>query len=267
MLAMCNFGVFFPLLIVAIYRLPGGVAASVGGVQPLLVGIITWAVTRRSMRRLDIFIGIAAASGVALVVIRPGASIDPVGVVAALGANVSFSVGVVATKRLPSFPDQFASTGLQMLLAATVLLPVTLAVEGAPPSLSATNIAGFAYLSVFATGVAFVLWFAGIRRLPTQAPPVLGLAAPMTGAGLGWSLLGEDLTVIQILGFVITITAIIYAATAGSTEPIAGSNHPSTVRIASSVAAAGDRQQLLRAAPRQVRRFRHSAASERRTDS
>ena len=36
-LALFNFGLFFPLLVVAVYRLPGGVAAAVGGIQPLLV--------------------------------------------------------------------------------------------------------------------------------------------------------------------------------------------------------------------------------------
>ncbi|MEM9135232.1 MAG: DMT family transporter [Actinomycetota bacterium] len=219
LLAMCNFGVFFPLLIAAIYRLPGGVAASVGGVQPLLVGAITWIVASTAMRRLDIVVGLAAACGVAMVVIRPGASIDPIGVLAALGANVSFSAGVVATKRLPSFPDRLESTGLQMVIAAAVLVPLTLLVEGPPPAISPVNTLGFAYLSLIATGLAFVIWFTGIGRLPTQAPPVLGLAAPLTGAALGWLVLSEDLTAIQILGFATTIAAISYAATVGSTEP------------------------------------------------
>ncbi|MEM9036834.1 MAG: DMT family transporter [Actinomycetota bacterium] len=215
-LAMCNFGAFFPLLIVAIYRLPGGVAASVGGIQPLLVGVITWIVVGRAMRGLDVAVGLVAAFGVAMVVIRPGASIDSVGLLAALGANVSFSAGVVATKRLPSFPDQIVSTGFQMLIAAVALAPISLLAEGPPPTISPVNALGFAYLSVIATGAAFVIWFTGISRLPTQAPPVLGLAAPCTGAALGWLLLGEDLTAIQVLGFATTIGAIGYAATIGS---------------------------------------------------
>ncbi len=37
MLAVFNFGIFFPMLVAAVYRLPGGVAAAVGGLQPLLV--------------------------------------------------------------------------------------------------------------------------------------------------------------------------------------------------------------------------------------
>lgn len=79
LLSACNFGLFFPLLIVAVYRLPGGVAASIGGVQPLLVGFITWVVTGQVMRRREVVVGVAAAIGVAMVVVRPGASVDQIG--------------------------------------------------------------------------------------------------------------------------------------------------------------------------------------------
>lgn len=71
-----------------------------------------------------------------------------------------------------------------MLIAAAVLAPITLLIEAPPAAISPTNTVGFAYLSVIATGVAFVIWFTGISRLPTQAPPVLGLAAPLTGAAM-----------------------------------------------------------------------------------
>ena len=45
------------------HRLPGGVAASVGGMQPLLVALIGWLLLASRPRRIDIVIGVAAASG------------------------------------------------------------------------------------------------------------------------------------------------------------------------------------------------------------
>lgn len=215
-LAVFNFALFFPLLIAAIYRLPGGVAASVGGVQPLLVALASTLIRHERPRRRDLGIGVVAAIGVALVVVRPGGGIDPVGVLAAAGANASFAVGVVLTKALPTPGHRMGATGWQLVIAAVVIAPLALLVEGPPPSLTGVNATAFAYLSLVATGAAFVLWFNGIRRLPTQAPPVLGLAAPITGAALGWMILGEDLTAIQMVGFVVTIAAISYAATIGA---------------------------------------------------
>jgi probable blue pigment (indigoidine) exporter len=212
-LTIFNFGFFFPLLSVAVYRLPGGVAAAVGGLQPLFVGALSWPLAGRRPRARDLAIGLAAALGVALVAIRPGADLDPVGLLAAVGANLSFAIGVVLTKRYPAPSNRIAATGWQLLMGGAVLLPLAFIVEGAPPPLSARNLAGFTYLSMVGTAFAFIVWFNGVRRLPTAAPPLLGLAAPITGATLGWVVLGQSLSPLQATGFAITIGAIVYGAT------------------------------------------------------
>jgi len=218
-LALFNFGIFFPLLVVAVYRLPGGVAAAAGGLQPLLVAALSWQIAGRRPRLLEVAVGCVAALGVALVVIRPSAGLDPVGLLAAIGANVSFAVGVVLTKRFPAPSNPLAATGWQLLLSGVILLPLTAIAEGAPPSLTGRNVAGFAYLSLAATALAFVLWFNGVRRLPTAAPPLLGLAAPVTGAVLGWAVLEQSLSPLQLTGFVVTLAAIGYGTSLPASAP------------------------------------------------
>ncbi len=222
LLALFNFGVFFPLLIIAVYRLPGGVAAAVGGIQPLFVAALTWLLSGRRPRSTDLWVGWVAALGVGLVVIRPGAEIDPIGVVAALGANLSFSIGVVLTKRFAVPGNRLSATGWQLLMSGLILVPLTALLEGDVPALSLRNVAGFSYLSLVGTGLAFVLWFNGIRRLPVPAPPLLGLAAPITGAALGWVILGQSLSPSQVVGFVVTSVAIGYGASLRAS--VAGSN-------------------------------------------
>jgi len=207
-LAMANFGVFFPLLVVAVYRLPGGVAAAAGGLQPLLVGALGWAVTGARPRGRDVAIGAVAAGGVAMVVLRPGAGFDLVGLAAAVGANVSFATGVVLTRHFGAPADRVTATGHQLLVSALVLVPLALTLEGAPPVPGARELAGYAYLSLVATALAFVLWFRGIERLPAGAPPLLGLASPATGAVAGWVVLGQALSPVQLAGFAVTLGAI-----------------------------------------------------------
>ncbi len=218
MVSLFNFGVFFPLLIVGVYRLPGGVAAATGGLQPLLVALVTWVVARERPRQLDVLVGVAAAVGVAFIVIRPDANIDPIGVLAAVGANVSFAVGAVLTKRYPTPPNRLTATGWQLLSSGLILIPATLIGEGLPTTVTGTNLAGFAYLSLAGTALAFVLWFNGIRRLPVAGPPLLGLAAPITGAVLGWVVLSESLSSLQLAGFAVTIGAIAYGASLRTAE-------------------------------------------------
>lgn len=211
-LALCNFGLFFPLLSVAVYRLPGGVAAAAGGLQPLLVAALARPLTGARPGARTVVVGTVAAVGVALVVLHPGAAFDGVGVAAAVGANVAFATGVVLTKRFPAAPDRVAAAGWQLLLAAAVLAPLALLVEGTPPAPDASDLVGFAYLGLGGTAVAFLLWFDGIGRLPVAAPPLLGLAAPLTGAALGWLVLGQALSTSQLVGFALTLSAIAHGA-------------------------------------------------------
>jgi probable blue pigment (indigoidine) exporter len=229
-LAIFNFGLFFPLLSVAVYRLPGGAAAAVGGLQPLLVSTLSWLLAGRRPRANEMLIGGIALLGVAMVAVSPGANLDVVGLVAAVGANLSFAMGVVLTKRHPAPPNRLAATGWQLLMGGAILLPLTAIVEGAPPALSGRNIAGFVYLSIVGTALAFIVWFDGIRRLPVAAPPLLGLAAPITGAALGWAILGQSLTSLQLIGFMIAIGAIAYGATLGSARKTMFDDH--SVRMA-----------------------------------
>ncbi len=220
-LALTNFGIFFPLLIAAAYRLPGGVAAAAGGLQPLLVATLAWPVGGRRPRPRDLAVATVAALGVGLVVIRPGAGLDPVGVAAAVGANLSFALGVVLTKHFPPPSNRVAATGWQLVMGGLVLVPLTAVIEGAPPSLDGRALVGFAYLSLAGTALAFVLWFNGIRRLPAAAPPLLGLAAPVTGAVLGWAVLGQSLSPLQLTGFAVSIGAISYGASLQATATAA----------------------------------------------
>jgi len=211
-LSVCNFSAFFPLLIVAVYRLPGGVAAAAGGLQPLLVAGLSVPLANRRPTAGELAVGAIAAVGVAMVVVRPGADVDPLGVAAAVAANVSFAAGVVLTKRWPSPSRRLAATGWQLLFGGALLVPLAAAIEGAPPGLTATNVAGLGYLTLVATALAFLVWFSGIERLPAPAPPLLGLAAPVTGAVLGWLLLGQSLSPAQLVGFAVTLATIAYAA-------------------------------------------------------
>jgi probable blue pigment (indigoidine) exporter len=104
--------------------------------------------------------------------------------------------------------DLVASTAWQLLAGGVLLLPVALAVEGAPPALDAPALVGFAYVTVLATGVAFVAWFAGLRHLPAGTVGLIGLLNPVTGVALGALVAGEALTARQLIGLAIVLAGI-----------------------------------------------------------
>ncbi|MGW7368202.1 EamA family transporter [Streptomyces sp. NPDC054841] len=210
-LGALNIGAFFPLLFLAAYRLPGGVAAVVGSVGPLFViGLATLLLGDRPTAR-GLLAAIAAAFGVSLVVLKAGAALDPVGVLAGLASAASMSAGIVLTKRWgrPEGVGPLAMAGWQLTAGGLLIAPVALLVEGAPPALDGRGIAGYLYLALANTAVSYWLWFRGIERLTATSVTLLGSLSPITAAVIGWAALGQDLTPVQLLGMVIAFTATI----------------------------------------------------------
>jgi probable blue pigment (indigoidine) exporter len=210
-LGTLNIGVFLPLLFLAAYRLPGGVAATVGAVQPLIVAGLAVVLLGQRMTTRTALAGVAGIVGVALLVLRGDAALDFVGVAAALGGAVAMAAGVVLSKRWTSPAPLLAVTGWQLVAGGIVLLPVTFLVEGAPPALTAANVGGFAYLGLIGGALAYALWFRGIRVLAATQVTFLGLLSPVVATGVGWLVLGQGLSVWQVVGAVVVLGALVVA--------------------------------------------------------
>ncbi|MER7332276.1 MULTISPECIES: EamA family transporter [unclassified Micromonospora] len=208
-LGALNIGFFFALLFVAAYRLPGGVAATVGAVQPLLVAALSAGLLGDRLTLRTVFAGAAGVAGVGLLVLRADARLDGVGVLAALGGAVVMAAGVVLSKRWSSPAPLLATTGWQLAAGGLLLLPVAALVEGPPPALTTGNLVGYAYLTFVGSALAYALWFRGIRALPPTTVTFLGLLSPLVATALGWLVLAQELTPAQLLGGLVVLAAIV----------------------------------------------------------
>ncbi|MFE6751602.1 EamA family transporter [Kitasatospora purpeofusca] len=213
-LGALNIGAFFALLFVAAYRLPGGVAATVGAVQPLIAAGLSAALLGDRLSLRTLLSGTAGVAGVSLLVLRAGAQLDALGIMAALGGAVVMATGVVLSKRWTSPAPLLATTGWQLTAGGLLLLPVAFLVEGPPPShLTGANLLGYGYLSLIGAAVAYALWFRGIRALPPTSVTFLGLLSPVVATALGWLVLGQDLSPVQVLGALIVLGSLVAAQT------------------------------------------------------
>ncbi|PUA97166.1 putative blue pigment (indigoidine) exporter [Acidovorax sp. 107] len=208
-LAALNIGVFQALLFVAAYRLPGGVAAVVGAVGPLVVMGLTWALDHRRPPALALAAGGFGVLGMAALLLSPGARWDMVGVAAALVGTLCMAAGTFWSRRWRSDLPVLAFTGWQLLAGGLMLAPVAWAVDPPLPALTLPNIAGYLYLSLAGALVAYALWFRGIARLPSVAVSSLGLLSPVTAVLLGWALLGQAMTGISLVGMLVVLASIL----------------------------------------------------------
>ncbi len=211
LLGVLNIGAFFALLFVAAYRLPGGVAATLGAAQPLVVAGLSPLLLSIAPTRRQLGAGLLGMIGVALMVLTGNADFDLIGIVAGLAGTASMATGVVLTKRWGRPTGILAFTGWQLVAGGVFLLPIALVVEGPPPTLSLPAIAGYAWLGVIGTLLAYVLWFRGIQALPVAAVSFLPLLSPITAAALGWAILDQALNLTQTAGFAVALAAVLLA--------------------------------------------------------
>ena len=208
-LGLCNIGLFFALLFVSAVRLPGGIAAAVGAIQPLLVVGIAWGIAGERPRPLRVVLALLGLVGVACLVLTPAAALDGWGVLAGIGAAGAMGFGTVLGKRWHRPVGLLTFTGWQLIAGGIVLLPAALLVEGVPQGLTASHWWGFFYLAAVNTGLAYVLWFRGVERLPTAHLPLLGLLSPLMAVTVGVLVLHQQLTWAQWSGVALILSSVL----------------------------------------------------------
>ncbi|WP_200807421.1 EamA family transporter [Demequina sp. NBRC 110053] len=210
-LGVLNIGAFFALLFVSAYRLPGGVAATLGAVHPLIVAVLAVVVLHEAARARTFVAAGVGLAGVALLVLGPDAAADPVGVVAGVLGGASTALGVVLTKRWGRPVPLLSFTAWQLVWGGAFLIGPMLVLEGLPERLTWSHGAGYAWLGVLGGVVAYVLWFRGVLALPAGQVSTLAFLAPLVAALLGWAVLGQTLTLLQGVGAAVIVAAVALA--------------------------------------------------------
>lgn len=210
-LGVLNIGLFFPFLFIAAERLPGGVAATLGAAQPLVVALLAVGVLKESPSAWRFAWGVIGMIGVGLVVLGPAAGFDPIGVLAGLGGAATMALGVTLTKKWgrPAGASPTAFAGWQLTAGGLFLVPVTFLFEGPPPAIGFAAALGYLWLGGVGGLLAYVLWFRAITTLPVTSVSMLGLLSPMVAALLGVVVLGQTLNPVQLTGFALALAAIV----------------------------------------------------------
>jgi len=115
LLGTLNFSIFWWMLFVSAYRLPGGVAAIVAAIQPLIVIIFARLLLDSPIRPLAVVAAIIGVSGIAILILTPKASLDPVGLSAGFVGAVSMALGTVLSRRWQPEVSMLTFTSWQLV--------------------------------------------------------------------------------------------------------------------------------------------------------
>lgn len=214
-LGALNIALFLTLLFVAAYRLPGGLAATLTAIQPLLVLMLSRAFLGSAIHPVGVAAALAGIVGVGMLVLGPNAAPDPIGIAAALGAALSMASGIVLARKWQPPVSPLAFTGWQLTAGGLLLLPLALVIEPGFPMPNAVNLAGLVWLGLIGGALAYVVWFRSIARLGPPTVTAFSFLSPLSAVVLGWAVLGQALTPLQGLGAAIVLLSVWFGQWAG----------------------------------------------------
>jgi drug/metabolite transporter (DMT)-like permease len=173
-------------------------------------------------------LGIAAVvAGVALLEASPGAAATGQGAAAsagrlaglalALGAAASESVFNVMSKRLPQELGPTRTSAAVTALAFAMLAALSLATGERirAADLSSARLAAFAYYGVFASALAYLCWYKGIKKVPASTAGTFSGFMPLSGFGLSILIFGERPGALGVAGAVLALAGMTLCTAGG----------------------------------------------------
>lgn len=200
------FGIALGLMNLLIYaafaRIPIGLAVAIEVTGPLAVVVL-------ASRRPADFAWVACAIAGLLLLLplhpEPGSTLDPVGVLFAVGAAVCWAGYIAFGKRVSSLPPgQAVSAG--MVVAALVTVPIGAGQAGAALLAPAVLWTGLG-VAVLSSALPYTLEMMALRHLPPRVFGMLVSTAPAIAAVAGFAVLGERLTLLQWMAIACVVFA------------------------------------------------------------
>lgn len=197
------------LFYLALERLPLGVTVTIEVLGPLALSIITASGIARWL-----WAGLALAGVVAL-----GAGgwerLDPLGVLFALAAAVSWALYILASARVGREFPRLDGLALAMTVGAVLALPFGVAQAG-EVLLRGEILALGAAVALLSSTVPYALELIALRRLPASAFAIMMSLGPATASVAGFLLLGQHLSLLELCGIALVIAASIGAVRSAS---------------------------------------------------
>ena len=205
-LGVMNIAVFFVLLLVAAYRLPGAVVGTLGATLPLQIIVIQWLFSGKVPNKKAAISALLGLLGV-IILLNPDADVDFIGVGAALFATLMVAISSLNMQKWV-ISDVAGVAAWQLIIGGLLLVPVVWMIDGPPILPSTQMLPGLIWIVVLNTAFAYWLFIRAIRSLGAATFGLISLLNPVTAVILGIFLVGEGIDLYQGVGILIILLSL-----------------------------------------------------------
>ena len=214
LLALINNAIPFSLIVWGQSQTSAGLASVLNALTPLFTALFAHAMLsdERMAQRTVIGIGLGVL-GVAFVIgpsAFSGADTATLGIVAVLGAAISYGLAAVFARSFRGMPPMSLAAG-QLMSSSVIMVPLALALGGWSELMAAgtTTWSALIALAVACTALAYIVYFQIIALAGATNAALVTILIPLSACALDAALFGLQLTTAQLLGAVIIVAGLL----------------------------------------------------------
>lgn len=219
--AALSMALFQPLFFSSV-RLTGvaiGTVVTIGS-SPVFAGLIDWLYFKNKPTRTWGVATLLAIVGCVLLFVNKGeATVNPVGIALALCAGTAFAIYTHVSKALMEKEEALPAVAMTFSISALLLCPISL-VYGIEWVGQSANWLPLAFMGVFGTSIAYLLFLTGLQKISSSSAVTLSLGEPLTAAILGVFLVGEYLSVTAWIGVAMLLGGILVITFGGHVKKV-----------------------------------------------
>lgn len=207
---LCQNALYLGLNFLAMRTVEASVAVVIASLLPLAVAGLGFLFLAERLPRLALA-GLAGGVAGVLVIMtaRIGAGADPIGSLLCVVAVLALAVATLTVRGASTGGNLWMVVGLQMLVGAAALLPVTLAFETWEVRWSAPMLAAFAYTVLVPGLAATMIWFVLVGRIGATRAATFHFLNPFLGVAIAAAVLGEAVALRDLIGVAIIMAGIL----------------------------------------------------------
>ena len=185
------------------------------GSAPMFSGIIEWLFLKsRPTKVWLIATSMAVVGCILLFSNKEGLVVNPVGVSLSLCAGLLFAFYTLFNKKVLEQAKAIPSVAVIFSVSAVILMPFLFLFE-TEGLLTVSGIWTMVYLGIATTSIAYILFSAGLQKIPSSAAVTLSLAEPLTAAILSVFIIGERLDLLSWTGITLLLGGILVLTFSG----------------------------------------------------
>ncbi|MBV1864227.1 MAG: DMT family transporter [Rhodobacteraceae bacterium] len=206
---ICQNALYLGLFFLAMQRIEASLASIIASVMPLMVGLASAVFLKERLSRLGIIGLVVGFAGVAIIMIaRLSGGLDMLGILYCLVGVTSLAAATLSVRAAASKGNVLMVVGLQMLVGSAALLVPALILEEQVIDWNFSLTAALSYTIIVPGLMATVIWFLLVERIGATRASTYHFLNPFLGVGIAAVILGETLTLQDIIGVVVVMAGI-----------------------------------------------------------